>query len=113
MKVIRVLSLPGGIYCPECGYPNHYHRPSCYHADCDEDDWGVHDCGPALTKPVVGMVILDLTAIRNDWPDYCGVVQSADSDVVFSVAYPSGLIRTKLIINLYIPTKLRVRYGLV
>lgn len=32
--------------CPECYYVNGKHASDCYHADCDEDDWLVHGCGP-------------------------------------------------------------------
>ena len=32
--------------CDECGLSGGYHRPECYHRDCDEDDQEVHRCGP-------------------------------------------------------------------
>ena len=36
----------GGWPCPECGLKGGRHEGSCYHSDCDQDDWAVHGCGP-------------------------------------------------------------------
>lgn len=39
--------------CPECAELMGHHNPECYHADCDEDDWHEHGCGPDHCMKVV------------------------------------------------------------
>lgn len=40
--------VPAAVPCVECGWAFPAHSADCYHADCDEDDYGVHGCGVVL-----------------------------------------------------------------